>query len=92
MGGSIVYAYGGGNNATITDRTMVYLDNPSNVVYSIKDITNPHADTTGELLHNTRLENLMGINTTFSYPNSDAYQIGRLFGGNNKADMALSRS
>lgn len=89
MGGSIVYAYGGGNNATITDRTMVYLDNPSNVVYSIKDITNPHADTTGELLHNTRLENLMGINTTFSYPNSDAYQIGRLFGGNNKADMAI---
>lgn len=89
MGGSIVYAYGGGNNATISERAMVYLDNPSNVVNSIKDESNPHADNTGELLYNDRFENLMGINTTYSYPNSDAYQIGRLFGGNNKADMAI---
>ncbi len=88
-GGSIVYAYGGGNNATITERTVISLDNPSEVVNSIKDATNPNADNTGELLTNNRFEDKMGINTTFSYPSSKAYQIGRLFGGNNKADMAI---
>ena len=88
-GGSIVYAYGGGNNATITNRTVISLDNPGEVVNSIKDAINPNADNTGELLTNERFEDKMGINTTFSYPSSDAYQIGRLFGGNNKADMAI---
>ena len=89
LGGSIVYAYGGGNNATITNRTVIALKNPSEVVSSIKDATNPNADGTGEVLNNDRFEERMGINTTFSYPSSDAYQIGRLFGGNNKADMAI---
>ena len=88
-GGSIVYAYGGGNNATVTEKTVISLDNPSEVVNSIKDATNPNADNTGELLTNDRFENQMGINTTFSYPSSDAFQIGRFFGGNNKADMAI---
>ena len=88
-GGSIVYAYGGGNNATVTERTVISLDNPSEVVNSIIDATNPNADNTGELLTNARFEDKMGINTTFSYPSSKAYQIGRLFGGNNKADMAI---
>ena len=32
VGGSIVYAYGGGNNATVTDETVIYVDNPSTVV------------------------------------------------------------
>ena len=88
-GGSIVYAYGGGNNATVTERTVISLDNPSEVVNSIIDATNPNADNTGELLTNARFEDKMGINTAFSYPSSKAYQIGRLFGGNNKADMAI---
>ena len=88
-GGSIVYAYGGGNNATVMERTVISLDNPSKVVSSIKDANNPKADNTGEVLNNDRFEKDMGINTTFSYPSSDEYQIGRLFGGNNKADMAI---
>ena len=95
LGGSIVYAYGGGNNATITDRTVIALKNPSKVVNDIVDTSNPNANTdpakgtVGEVLTNERFEERMGINTTFSYPSSDAYQIGRLFGGNNKADMAI---
>ena len=88
-GGSIVYAYGGGNNATVTERTVISMDNPSAVVNSIIDATNPNADTNGELLTNDRFENKMDINTTFSYPGSAEYQIGRMFGGNNKADMAI---
>ena len=89
LGGSIVYAYGGGNNATITNKTVIALKNPSEVVSSIIDETNPNADDTGEVLNNDRFENRMGINTTFSYPSSDAFQIGRFFGGNNKAEMAI---
>ena len=88
-GGSIVYAYGGGNNATITEKTVISVDNPSAVVNSIIDATNPNADANGELLTNDRFENQMDINTTFSYPSSAEYQIGRMFGGNNKADMAI---
>ncbi len=87
-GGSIVYAYGGGNNATVTEKTVISLDNPSKVVNSIKD-TRITTEGDGELLTNERFEEDMGINTTFSYPSSDEFQIGRLFGGNNKADMAI---
>ena len=89
LGASIVYAYGGGNNATITDRTVIALKNPSKVVNSIIDTSNPNAGAGGELLNNERFETRMGINTSFSYPSSDACQIGRFFGGNNKADMAI---
>ena len=90
-GGSIVYAYGGGNNATVTDRTVISLDNPSKVVNEIFVDANGKEVTEGgtNILTNDRFEKQMGINTTFSYPSSDAYQIGRLFGGNNKADMAI---
>ena len=87
LGGSIVYAFGGGNDATITDKTVICLDNPSKVVNSIKDIR-VTTEGDGELLNNDRFE-IMRINTTFSYPSSDEYQIGRFFGGNNKADMAI---
>jgi hypothetical protein len=31
----------------------------------------------------------MGINTTFSQPSSGAFQVGRFFGGNNKAEMHI---
>jgi len=87
LGGSIVYAFGGGNDATITNKTVICLDNPSKVVNSIKD-TRVTSVGEGELLTDARFD-LMRINTTFSYPSSDEYQIGRLFGGNNKADMAI---
>ena len=89
LGGSIVYAYGGGNNATVTESTVICYDNPSQVVNSIVDKTNPNADANGELLTDDRFVNKMGINTSFSYPSSDAFQVGRFFGGNNKAEMAI---
>ena len=88
-GASIVYAYGGGNNATATEDVVIYVDNPSKVVSSIKDATNPNAGAGGELLTTERFRTLMGINTGLSYPSSSEFQIGRMFGGNNKADMAI---
>ena len=88
-GASIVYAYGGGNNATATEDVVIYVDNPSKVVSSITDDTNPNAGVGGELLTTERFRTLMGINTGLSYPSSSDFQIGRMFGGNNKADMAI---
>ena len=83
QGGSIVYAYGGGNNATVTGATVISVNNPSKVVNSIKDKND------NEVLTSDRFKDQMGINTGFSYPSSDAFQIGRLFGGNNMAEMDI---
>ena len=83
LGGSIVYAYGGGNCATVTDSTVIFMDNPSKVVNSIFDKDG------NELLTTDRFRNKMGINTGFSKPHSDEFQIGRFFGGNNVAEMDI---
>ena len=88
-GGSIVYAYGGGNKVTVTDKTVICVDNPSKVVNSITDADNPHKGEGNELLTTERFQK-MRINTGFSHPSSDAFQIGRFFGGNNKAEMAIA--
>ena len=32
MGGSIVYAFGGGNNATVTEKTVIYVDNRTSIL------------------------------------------------------------
>ena len=82
LGGSIVYAFGGGNNATVTEKTVICVDNPSKVVNSIKDANND------ELLTDARIA-LMGYNPGYTYPTSDAFQIGSFFGGNNRAAMAI---
>ena len=81
LGGSIVNVFGGGNMATVTKDAVIHLDNPSEVVNHIK------VNGT-DLLTEARFIK-MGINYKFTYPNSDAFQIGNLFGGNNKVDMAI---
>ena len=97
VGGSIGNAYGGGNNATVTDSTVIYVDNPSEVVNHVyvkadgtEDKTATESSHTGatDLLSNNRFLE-MGINTFFSTPTSDEFQIGCLFGGNNRAEMAI---
>ena len=115
-GGSIVYGYGGGNNATVKEQAIIHFDNPSAVVNHIlvNETTGEEANaatytaydeflaggthtidepfvkgkTYTNLLSTNRFKE-MGINTTFSKPSSGAYQVGRFFGGNNKATMAI---
>ncbi len=108
-GGSIVYGYGGGNNATVKKQNIIHIDNPSAVVNHILVDANGNEGnastyatyetnkTNGtnelpagytDLLTEVRFKE-MGINTTFSQPSSGAYQIGRFFGGNNKAEMSI---
>lgn len=83
MGGSIVYAFGGGNNATVTEKTVIYVDNPSKVVNEIL------VDGVDQITKNNRIVDKMGLNPGFTYPSSDAYQIGSFFGGNNTAEMKI---
>jgi hypothetical protein len=86
LGGSIVYAFGGGNNATVKEKTMICVDNPSVVVNSIKVKDDNNNDV--ELLNQDRI-NKMGYNPGYTYPTSAEFQIGSFFGGNNKATMAI---
>ena len=91
-GGTIVHAFGGGNNATVTDSTVISVENPTEVVCSIKDPQNPNRGTTvkelNELLTEARLLK-MGVNPGLSHAYSDEFQIGNLFGGNNNTAMAI---
>ena len=90
LGGSIVYAFGGGNNATVIEDAVICVDNPSEVVNSIVDPTNKNADPdTGELLTTKRTTTDMALNAVTTYATSDAFQIGSFFGGNNKAEMKI---
>ena len=81
VGGSIIYAFGGGNNATVTDSTVICVDNPTQVVASVKDKG-------VEQLTDERVKS-MGVNPGYTYATSDAFQIGSFFGGNNVAEMAI---
>ena len=80
-GGTITYAYGGGNNATVTEKNIICVNNPSGVVTSVYEGDE-------NLLTTPRFKE-MGINTSLSHPTSDEFQIGCLFGGNNKDTMAI---
>ncbi len=88
-GGSIVYGYGGGNNATVKEQNIIHIDNPSAVVNHILVDAAGNEDANGTDLLTTERFKEMGINTTFSFPSSGAYQVGRFFGGNNKAEMSI---
>ena len=88
-GGSIVYGYGGGNNATVKQQNIIHIDNPSAVVNHIKVDAAGNEDANGTDLLTTARFKEMGINTTFSQPSSGEYQVGRFFGGNNKAEMSI---
>lgn len=92
LGGSIVYAFGGGNNATVSEKTVIHVENPSDVVNSIKVKTkeaegeNPEEWT--ELISDDRIAE-MGYNPGYTYPTSAEFQIGSFFGGNNRAAMSI---
>ena len=89
LGGSIVNVFGGGNMATVTEDAVIHLENPSEVVNHIKVKDGLEDNENGTDILNEDRFKLMGINYKFTYPNSGAFQIGNLFGGNNKVDMAI---
>ena len=84
-GGTIAYAYGGGNNATVTVATDICVDNSSAVT------TDEHLKTILNIDDNgikARMKE-MGLNTVSTQVGSSDFQFARVFGGNNKAEMAI---
>ena len=90
-GGTVCYVYGGGNNATVTVKTDICIDNESHVTTAIpstltgNDITDPNKNL---LLAPGRMES-MGIAALGSNALRDTYHYSRVFGGNNMAEMAI---
>ena len=84
-GGIFGYVYGGGNDATVTEETVIRLNNQS-------------TNSSFRKLSNDLLVNKMGINLQIdvnAYDSVDVdsviprYQFDRVFGGNNKAEMTI---
>ena len=93
QGGTIFFAHGGGNNATVTEKTVIHVDNPSTVVTQIyiddDSLEVEKAAAKDSLLTDDRIKVNMGVRMAQEHVESDEFQIGRLFGGNNKAAMAI---
>ena len=100
QGGTIVYAHGGGNNATVSEEAVIHVDNPSEVVTELwldansveKEANADGATNVLDIAASTRLKVEMGVKTAQEHIESTDFQIGRLFGGNNLADMAIRPS
>ena len=92
QGGTIFFAHGGGNNATVREKAVIHVANPSEVVTDIKvnAETGLEDNESGtDILTDDRIYNQMGVRMVQESVESDKFQIGRLFGGNNKAAMAI---
>ena len=97
-GGTISFAYGGGNSTTVNDTTVIHVDNPSEVVNHIYvDPTTNKENLAAtkdshegliDLISDERSEE-MDINTAFNFISSPDFQVGRFFGGNNTAEMDI---
>ena len=94
QGGTIFFAHGGGNNVTVKEKAVIHVDNPSEVVTDIKlDENGLEDDENGtDILtanNSYRIKEDMGVRLALEHVESDEFQIGRLFGGNNKAEMHI---
>lgn len=87
--GTFGYVYGGGNAATVTQTASITIDIPNTI--APLDINGADGDdnsnTADDLISDADLL-AMGINTEFFNQNG-GFHISRLFGGNNKAKMAI---
>ena len=92
QGGTIAFVHGGGNNATVREKAIIHVDNPSDVVTSVTVDADTRVEVTAngtELLTDERIKDDMGIRMAQEHMDSPDFQMGRFFGGNNKAEMAI---
>ncbi len=82
-GGTIAYLYGGGNSVTVKNTTFIYINNGSEVTTEIKDAKG------NNMLADKNLLAQMGIAALGDNATRDTYHFSRVFGGNNKAEMAI---
>ena len=92
-GGCLAHVYGGGNMATVTDNTVISMNNTSRGLQELlpkKGATETDADYQARLMSVvTYLSNFTGISTFQSDLSSIDYTSTRVFGGNNKAEMNI---
>lgn len=87
-GGCIAHVYGGGNNATVTEATTICIDNESSDLVSMGTVYAAiHQKNPNVLLGMLRAR--MALTTFQSNLTSWAFNHARVFGGNNKAAMAI---
>lgn len=87
-GGEIAHVYGGGNNATVRENTTINIDNKSDVC---QGFVTAYATATEKtpLQVIEYLKTMSGLRTFQSDITSFNFNHARVFGGNNKAPMAI---
>ena len=87
-GGNIAHVYGGGNNATVKVNTTINIDNKSD---DCDKFITAYATASGLSVEHifASLKSMSNLNTFQSDITSFAFNHARVFGGNNKAEMAI---
>ena len=87
-GGCIAHVYGGGNNATVTESTSINIDNSSDDLQKAVTVwaeanNKPLAEVFAYLQTKVKLATFQSNLTSY------AFNFARIYGGNNKAEMAI---
>ena len=88
-GGCIAHVYGGGNNATVTESTTINIDNESDDLQTAVTVWAKANGNKPFLEVFNYLQTKVKISTFQSNLTSYALHFARVFGGNNKAPMAI---
>ena len=88
LGGDIAHVYGGGNNATVNENTTLCIANESSDLETLVDQYVEETDSTREQVYGYFLSKVK-LNTFQSETTALTYNAARIFGGNNKATMAI---
>ena len=88
-GGCIAHTYGGGNNATVTEATVINIDNASDHLMKQAAAFAAHHGITDQSIVYNYLKDMVGLTTFQSDLTSFAFNHARIYGGNNKATMSI---
>jgi len=81
-GGEVAHLYGGGNNVTVTDNTTICINNSSKGVVEVLDPTRMREEL-------AKLAGFLNLSMFQGNYSSLDFTHGRIFGGNNKAEMDI---
>ena len=87
-GGNVAHVYGGGNNATVTKNTTIYInDNSDDLEKAVRVWTQANNLVLADVF--AYLQTKVKLSTFQSDLSSYAFNFARVFGGNNKAEMKI---
>ena len=88
-GGELAHVYGGGNNATVTENTTICINNSSDDCQKFITGYAEFNDGISEDMVKAKLQNMAKLSTFQSKITNFKFNHARVFGGNNKTDMAI---